>query len=220
MEVRVLFFGILKSTSYPNQLFRFLLAQVSVARLSPADCSTSNVWDFDGRELLDMCIMGIGTNTLGYGDPAADEAVGYHGWHDWYLVANLPGEGALAGHLLTGLKPKGVPRGLTGPVRPFDDNDIVALEFIVNHHRIFVIVMEVVRNTGPEDGFLHRTRDLATRKGIVLVFDECTSGFRQTFGGVHKQYEVEPDSATVAKVVTLVYNPPVVWAGLVHRSQK
>jgi glutamate-1-semialdehyde aminotransferase len=37
---------------------------------------------------------------------------GYHGWHDWYLAANLAEEKALDGHLLPGLEPTGVPRGL------------------------------------------------------------------------------------------------------------
>jgi glutamate-1-semialdehyde 2,1-aminomutase len=62
-------------------------------------------------------------------------------------------------------------------------------------------MMEVVRSVCPEDRFLHRVRDLATRHGIVLIFDECTSGFRQTFGGLHKQYGVEPDMAMFGKAL-------------------
>ena len=38
-------------------------------------------------------------------------------------------------------------------------------------------------------------RQLATKKGIVLIFDECTSGFRETFGGIHQKFNVEPDIA-------------------------
>ena len=49
---------------------------------------------------------------------------GYHGWHDWYLAANLAEESALDGHLLAGLEPAGVPRGLTGTMLPFHYNDI------------------------------------------------------------------------------------------------
>jgi glutamate-1-semialdehyde 2,1-aminomutase len=54
---------------------------------------------------------------------------------------------------------------------------------------------------GPAEGFLQRVRDLATQKSIVLIFDECTSGFRQTFGGLHKQYGVEPDIAIFSKAL-------------------
>ncbi len=50
---------------------------------------------------------------------------GYHGWSDWYLAANLHPDGAtdgLRGHLLPGLAPNGVPRGLAGTAMPFTYN--------------------------------------------------------------------------------------------------
>jgi len=222
------------------------------------------VWDLDGVEYTDMCIMGIGTNTLGYGNPEVDEAVhqtvnagnmstlncpeevylaerlielhpwadmvrfarsggeanaiairiaraasgkdkvaicGYHGWHDWYLSANLGDDKNLAGHLLPGLEPNGVPQNLRGTVFPFTYNNYQELEDIVNKHDIGVIKMEVQRSQPPEDNFLHKVRKLATEKNIVLVFDECTSGFRQTFGGLHKMYGVEPDMAMFGKAL-------------------
>lgn len=222
------------------------------------------VWDMDGNEFVDMSIMGVGTNTLGYGHPEVDEAVrktidagnmstfncpeevylaerlvelhpwadmvrfarsggeanavairiaraaagrdkvaicGYHGWHDWYLSANLADDTSLDGHLLPGLEPKGVPRNLKGTVFPFNYNNFTELETLVNTHDIGVIKMEVVRNMGPEDNFLHKVRKLATERNIVLVFDECTSGFRETFGGLHKKYGVEPDVAMFGKAL-------------------
>jgi glutamate-1-semialdehyde 2,1-aminomutase len=61
--------------------------------------------------------------------------------------------------------------------------------------------MEVARNFGPKDNFLNKVRQLATERGIVLIFDECTSGFRQTFGGLHKQFGVEPDMAMFGKAL-------------------
>ena len=61
--------------------------------------------------------------------------------------------------------------------------------------------MEVVRNMGPEDQFLQKVRRLCTERGIVLIFDECTSGFRETFGGLHKKYGVEPDMAMFGKAL-------------------
>lgn len=126
---------------------------------------------------------------------------GYHGWHDWYLSANLGSEENLAGHLLPGLEPKGVPQNLRGTVFPFNYNRFEELEALVNVHEIGVIKMEVVRNMGPEDNFLHKVRELATARGIVLIFDECTSGFRQSFGGLHKLYGVEPDMAMFGKAM-------------------
>lgn len=126
---------------------------------------------------------------------------GYHGWHDWYLSANLGDEQNLAGHLLPGLSPKGVPSNLKGTVFPFNYNNYEELEALVNKYDIGVIKMEVVRNMGPEDDFLHKVRKLATEKNIVLIFDECTSGFRETFGGLHKKYGVEPDMAMFGKAL-------------------
>lgn len=222
------------------------------------------VWDLDGNKYIDMCIMGIGTNTLGYGHDEVDEAVmqtiqngnmstlscpeevwlaeeliamnpwahmvrfarsggeanaiairiaraasgkdkvaicGYHGWHDWYLSTNHNEGDGLSGHLLPGLNPNGVPKNLKNTVLPFHYNDIEELETLIRNHDIGVIKMEVVRNFGPEDGFLQKVRDLATKNGIVLVFDECTSGFRETYGGIFQKYGVEPDMVMFGKTI-------------------
>lgn len=127
---------------------------------------------------------------------------GYHGWHDWYLSANLGSEESLAGHLLPGLDPQGVPSNLRNTVFTFNYNKIEELESLfLNHPDIGVIKMEVSRNKGPEDGFLHKVREIANKHKAVLIFDECTSGFRQTFGGLHKLYDVEPDMAMFGKAM-------------------
>ena len=126
---------------------------------------------------------------------------GYHGWHDWYLSVNLGDEQGLDGHLLPGLDPKGVPRNLKNSVFPFNYNDYDGLVRLVDEQDIGVIKMEVVRNQEPENNFLKKVRDLATARNIVLIFDECTSGFRQTNGGLHKQYNVDPDMAIFGKAL-------------------
>jgi glutamate-1-semialdehyde 2,1-aminomutase len=127
---------------------------------------------------------------------------GYHGWHDWYLSANLGSKESLAGHLLPGLDPQGVPSNLRNTVFTFNYNKIEELESLfLNHPDIGVIKMEVSRNKGPEDGFLHKVREIANKHKAVLIFDECTSGFRQTFGGLHKLYNVEPDMAMFGKAM-------------------
>jgi len=222
------------------------------------------VWDLDGRELIDMAIMGVGTNLLGYGHETVDAAVrrvvdagnmstlnapeevelaerlielhpwaemarfartggeanavairiaraasgrdgvaicGYHGWHDWYLATNLADSEALDSHLLPGLDPAGVPATLGGTVLPFAYNDLDHLTRLVGEHDIGVIKMEVARSLAPAPGFLEDVRRLADRNGIVLIFDECTSGFRQSFGGLHKLYGVAPDMAVFGKAL-------------------
>jgi glutamate-1-semialdehyde 2,1-aminomutase len=127
---------------------------------------------------------------------------GYHGWHDWYLSVNLNDTGDdLSKHLLPGLDPNGVPSELKNSVIPFDYNDYVGLEKIVNETDVGVITMEVIRNNEPEDNFLQKVRKLANDKNIVLIFDECTSGFRETFGGIHTKYNVYPDMVMYGKTL-------------------
>jgi glutamate-1-semialdehyde 2,1-aminomutase len=126
---------------------------------------------------------------------------GYHGWHDWYLAANLASENNLNQHLLSGLQPKGVPQALAGTALPFSYNNFTELEKLVNTHDIGVVMMEVMRNQEPQNNFLQKVRDLCTEKGIVLVFDECTSGFRETLGGLHKKFNVNPDMAMFGKAL-------------------
>jgi glutamate-1-semialdehyde 2,1-aminomutase len=103
---------------------------------------------------------------------------GYHGWHDWYLSANINDYNNLEGHLLTGLEPNGVPKNLNDTVYPFSYNNFSELEELVNKHDIGVIKMEVSRNMSPKDNFLSNIRKLASERNIVLIFDECSSGFR------------------------------------------
>jgi glutamate-1-semialdehyde 2,1-aminomutase len=222
------------------------------------------VWDLDDRELIDMSIMGIGTNLLGYGHPEVDTAVvntvasgnmstlncpeevwlaeqlitmhpwaemarfarsggeanaiairiaraatgrdtvaicGYHGWHDWYLATNLQNDSGLEEHLLPGLEPNGVPRALSGTVRPFSYNRLDQLEAIADTDHLAAVKMEVQRSAPPDPGFLEGVRALCNARGIVLIFDECTSGFRETYGGLHLKYGVEPDMAMFGKAL-------------------
>jgi len=132
---------------------------------------------------------------------------GYHGWHDWYLAANLAEESALDGHLLPGLLPAGVPRGLFGTALPFRYNHIEELQAIVSKYRdeLAAIVMEPIRDYAPESGFLEEVRDIANRIGAVLIFDEITAGFRLNTGGAHLLFGVTPDIAVFAKAISNGY---------------
>ncbi len=128
---------------------------------------------------------------------------GYHGWHDWYLAANLTATETLDQHLLPGLDPHGVPRELSGTTLAFRYNCIDAFEAVTRRHadELAAIVMEPVRGRMPEDGFLQRVRAVATDIGAVLVMDEVTAGFRLTTGGAHKVLNVTPDIAVFGKAL-------------------
>ncbi len=128
---------------------------------------------------------------------------GYHGWHDWYLSANLSDGTSLDEHLLPGLAPKGVPRSLAGTMHPFHYNSTEELRSIFAEHgdQLAAVVMEPLREKEPAPGFLSEVRRLCSDSGAVLVFDEITSGWRHTLGGVHLLFEVRPDLAVFAKAL-------------------
>ena len=126
---------------------------------------------------------------------------GYHGWHDWYLAANIKSKKNLSPHLLSNLNVGGVPKILNKTIYPFKYNDFYTLKKIVKKNNIGIIKMEVVRNELPKNNFLKKVRDLADKNKIILIFDECTTGFRQTFGGLHKLYNVNPDLLILGKAL-------------------
>jgi glutamate-1-semialdehyde 2,1-aminomutase len=128
---------------------------------------------------------------------------GYHGWHDWYLAANLGEDDSLRGHLLPGLEPLGVPRQLRGTTHPFRYNDRDAFSEIIEEHGedLAAVVMEPCRHNLPEEGFLEFIRDEAHRVGAMLIFDEISIGWRLTNGGAHLRLGVNPDMAIFAKAL-------------------
>ncbi|MFH1389705.1 MAG: aminotransferase class III-fold pyridoxal phosphate-dependent enzyme [Candidatus Margulisiibacteriota bacterium] len=130
---------------------------------------------------------------------------GYHGWHDWYLAANLADDRSLDGHLLPGLNPLGVPRALAGTALAFKYNDTEAFLKLVEDNEVGTIVMETIRNDEPDKKFLQTVREVATKKGIVLVLDEITSGWRLNVGGAHLLYGLEPDIAVFGKAISNGY---------------
>jgi len=223
-----------------------------------------NVWDLEGKKFLDLSLMGVGTNILGYSRKEVDDAVrkvidkgnmstlnskeeillaeklvqmhpwsgkvrftrtggeaaaiavriaraatgkdkiaicGYHGWHDWYLSANISNSENLNSHLMKNLPIQGVQKKLKNSAFVFEYNNFNKLKDIVSHNNIGAVIMEVSRNETPKNNFLENVRKLTKNKNIVLIFDECTSGFRETFGGLHLKYKVNPDIATFGKAL-------------------
>ena len=223
------------------------------------------IYALDGKKYIDVSIMGIGTNILGYSNSQIDKAVqqrikngnmstlnckeevilaeklvklhpwshqvrfarsggeanaiairiaraytkknkiafcGYHGWHDWYLATNLRSKNNLDEHLLPGLKTGGVHKKLKDTIYPFRYNDFNGLKKLVKKHQeIGIIKMEVIRNEPPKNNFLKKVRELANKNNIVLIFDECTSGFRECLGGIQKKYGVDPDIMMLGKAM-------------------
>ncbi|MBF0553538.1 MAG: aminotransferase class III-fold pyridoxal phosphate-dependent enzyme [Nitrospirae bacterium] len=128
---------------------------------------------------------------------------GYHGWHDWYLSANLSDDSALDGHLLPGLDTAGVARVLKGTTIPFQYNDLNGFNNLMDRHsdEVCAVVMEPVRNIWPEKGFLEGIRQITENNKVILIFDEVTSGLRMTSGCISLRLGVTPDIAVLAKAL-------------------
>lgn len=229
-----------------------------------------NVFDLDGRQFIDMSIMGVGACILGYADPDVDKAVhraidhgsmctlncpeevelaellcelhpwaemvrysrsggeaaaiairiaraatgrdkvaicGYHGWHDWYLAANLGNTSALDAQLLPGLNPLGVPRVLNGTALTFNYGDLDAFQTIIaeHGHSLAAVIMEPARGHDASLDFLKTVCSKTHQAGAVFIFDEITSGFRMCCGGIHLKYNLAPDLAIFAKSISNGY---------------
>ncbi|MCP4652343.1 MAG: aminotransferase class III-fold pyridoxal phosphate-dependent enzyme [Candidatus Omnitrophica bacterium] len=129
---------------------------------------------------------------------------GYHGWHDWYISANLGNDKSLDGHLLPGLDPAGVPRALEGTSHPFKYNDSEKLLELVDRYKgkIAAVVLETVRNVFPDKDFYKIIRKTTKDIGAVFILDEITSGWRLNCGGAHLLFGWQPDIAVFAKAIS------------------
>ena len=126
---------------------------------------------------------------------------GYHGWHDWYLAANLVAEESLNSHLFPGIEPIGVPKALAGTAMPFPFGDLAALGQLLDDHKgeVAAVIMEPLRSERPADGYLAGVRKLCDERGVVLIFDEVSCGFRFGMQAAQGFVGVTPDMAVFAK---------------------
>lgn len=126
----------------------------------------------------------------------------YHGHGDSFLIA--AGSGALTfGYPDSPGVTKGTAQDTL--IAPF--NDLKAIENLIakNPDEIAALILEpVVGNMGcviPAEGYLQGLRELCTRHGIILIFDEVMTGFRLAQGGAQELYGVTPDMSTLGKII-------------------
>ena len=132
---------------------------------------------------------------------------GYHGWHDWYLAANLSADATLDAHLFPGIEPIGVPQSLAGTAIPFEYGNAESLQSLLEKHagEVAAVIMEPLRSEEPPDGYLQQVRSLTQQHDTVLIFDEVSTGFRLSAGGVQPYLGIEPDMAVFAKSISNGY---------------
>jgi glutamate-1-semialdehyde 2,1-aminomutase len=226
------------------------------------------IWDYENKKYLDMYLMGVGTNILGYANDVVNSSVikkikygnisslnsredldlaeklielnkwascvsfartgaeaasislriaraysnsskvaicGYHGWHDWYLAANLQNKEKLNTHLIKNLTIDGIPKELKDLTHTFFYNDFEGFKEVVEKNNIKIVMMEVMRNLTPKNNFLKKIERYCLKNNLILIFDECTTGFREIIGGLYKKFNVKPDIVIFGKAIANGY---------------
>ena len=126
----------------------------------------------------------------------------YHGHGDAFLIAAGSGAMTMGVPDSPGVTKATASNTLTAPY-----NDLAAVETLLdnNHNQVAAVILEpVVGNMGcvlPEPGFLQGVRDLCTKHGVVLIFDEVMTGFRLAKGGAQERFGVTPDMTTLGKII-------------------
>merc|ERR1712099_203958 len=124
----------------------------------------------------------------------------YHGHADAFLVQAGSGVATL------GLPDSpGVPAGATSTTLCAQYNNLESVEALLKENEVAAVILEpVVGNSGfipPTKEFLVGLRELTTKYGALLVFDEVMTGFRIKYGGAQEYFGVTPDLTTMGKVI-------------------
>jgi glutamate-1-semialdehyde 2,1-aminomutase len=126
----------------------------------------------------------------------------YHGHGDSFLVK------AGSGILTLGVPDSpGVPKALADltSTLPYNDFDAASTLFAARGEEIAALIVEpIVGNANcilPRDGYLQHLRELCTRHGAILIFDEVMTGFRVALGGAQARYGITPDLSTFGKII-------------------
>lgn len=111
---------------------------------------------------------------------------GYHGWGDWHGVT---------------MREYGIPKSLKNVISEFEYNNLDSLENELKNNDVAGVIMEVQALTPPKPGFLKGVRELCTKYGALLIFDEVVTGFRWALGGAQEYYGVTPDLCCLGKAI-------------------
>lgn len=110
---------------------------------------------------------------------------GYHGWQDWFIGSTS--------------RNKGVPKAVSDLTQSFEFNDIGSFRKAITAEDVACVVLEPMNTRYPESGFLEEIREVTSRLGVILIFDETITGFRFSSGGAQELFGVTPDLSTFGK---------------------
>ena len=112
---------------------------------------------------------------------------GYHGWQDWYIGSTS--------------RNKGVPSAVSQLTHSFNYNDIDSLieKLSMLENKVAAVILEPMNREFPKDKFLEQVKNLTSKAGAILIFDEIITGFRFSKGGAQSLFNVVPDLSTFGK---------------------
>ena len=116
------------------------------------------------------------------------------------LVGEL-NQDQLGEYQFKGLSTNGLPKQYAGLTGAFRYGDAQKCEDLLSTEQFACVIMEVSRFAQPDSDFVRTVREICTKTDTLLIFDECTSGFRQYFGGLHMTLDVNPDICMFGKAL-------------------
>ena len=114
-------------------------------------------------------------------------AIGYHGWHDWYIGSTKRNIGTL----------KYTSKNTF--LLPYNDFEIIKKTFLKLKGNVTAIIMEPFNFILPKKDYLSQIRKFCDQNNIVLIFDEIITGFRYRMGGSYRLFNVTPDIVLLGK---------------------
>jgi glutamate-1-semialdehyde 2,1-aminomutase len=112
-------------------------------------------------------------------------ALGYHGWHDWYIGATT--------------RSLGVPSAVRELTHKVAYNDLDAMKKALDEREVAAVIIEPAGIEQPKEGYLQAVLEMTREAGTLLVFDEIITGFRFALGGAQSYFGVIPDLAAFGK---------------------
>jgi len=132
---------------------------------------------------------------------------GYHGHHDEVMISNKPPLDKAGPADAPNSVPAsgGITQGTIDDVIVIPYNDAAALERVLQSGDVAAFIVEpVMENIGiclPQPGYLEAVREITTRHGTLLIFDEVKTGITAGFGGATRHFGVQPDLVALAKSI-------------------
>jgi glutamate-1-semialdehyde 2,1-aminomutase len=132
---------------------------------------------------------------------------GYHGHHDEVMISNKPplDEAGPADSPNSIPESGGITQGTIDDVIVIEFNDAAALERALQNREVACFIVEpVMENIGiclPQPGYLEAVREITSKYGTLLIFDEVKTGITAGVGGATKRFGVTPDLITLAKSI-------------------